>query len=237
MNHDPEAGLTTMSHLPLPVRVAVGLVATALEQARKLPEQLADLPVTAASQVVQVGMRIQQQVTQLAIKGDEVFSRLRPVEDTAPWARFDEDEKPSPTPAGATVTATPQRDTVEESTGQGTAPVTEQPAPADEPPIPESPVPAAAGEMGDEADAPRIPPAPGSPTGNAKSAPSPATPAALPGYDELSLTQLRAKLRELSLPALIELLDYERSHQDRPAFVTLLSNRISTVRSHPTDLP
>lgn len=221
-----------MSHLPLPVRVAVGLVATALEQARKLPEQLADLPVTTASHVVQVGMRLQQRVTQLAIKGDEVFSRLRPVEDTAPWARFDEDERPSPTPAGATTTTTPQRDTVEEGAAQGAAPVPESPAPAGE-----STAAAGAGAVGDEADTPRIPPAPGSPTGNAKSAPSPATPAALPGYDELSVAQLRGKLRELSLPALVELLDYERSHQDRPAFVTLLSNRISTVRSHPTDLP
>ncbi|MGH3610456.1 MAG: lipid droplet-associated protein, partial [Pseudonocardiaceae bacterium] len=83
-----------MSHLPLPVRVAVGLALTAVEQARKLPEQLADLPVTAASRAVQAGMRVQQRVTELAIKGDEVFSLFRPVEDTPPWATFDEDEQP-----------------------------------------------------------------------------------------------------------------------------------------------
>src|SRR5437764_7333268 len=88
------AGLTTMSHVPLPVRVAVGLVVTAVEQARKLPEQLVDLPVTAASRAVQAGMRMQQRVTELAIKGDQVFSLLQPVEDTAPWARFDEDDEP-----------------------------------------------------------------------------------------------------------------------------------------------
>lgn len=226
-----------MSHLPLPVRVAVGLVATALEQARKLPEQLADLPVTAASHVVQVGMRVQQRVTQLAIKGDEVFSRLRPVEDTAPWARFDEDEKPSPTPAGGTAPTTSRGARLDQSTGQDAAPVTEPPGPSTPAPAAESTAPTGAGEVSDEADTARIPPAPGSPTGNAKSAPTSTTPAALPGYDELSLAQLRGKLRELSLPALVELLDYERSHQDRPAFVTLLSNRISTVRSHPTDSP
>jgi len=31
------------------------------------------------------------------------------------------------------------------------------------------------------------------------------------------------------------MLDYEHVHQDRPAFVTLLSNRIATVRSQKTE--
>jgi hypothetical protein len=57
----------------------------------------------------------------------------------------------------------------------------------------------------------------------------------LPEYDELSLAQLRGKLRALSLPELTELLEYEHVHQDRAAFVTMLSNRISTVRSHMTE--
>src|SRR5947209_3227032 len=91
------AGLTPMSHVPLPVRVAVGLVVTAVEQARKFPEQLVDLPVTAASRAVQAGMRVQQRVTELAIKGDQVFSLLQPVEDSPPWARFDEDDEPPET--------------------------------------------------------------------------------------------------------------------------------------------
>jgi hypothetical protein len=47
----------------------------------------------------------------------------------------------------------------------------------------------------------------------------------------MSLAELRTKLRELSLPQLEALLVYEHTHRDRPAFVTLLSNRISTVRS------
>src|ERR1700742_980334 len=80
--------LVTMSPMPLPVRVAAGLMVTALEQARKLPDQLAELPVTAASRAVQAGMRVQQRVTELAIKGDEVFSLFRRVEDTPSWARF-----------------------------------------------------------------------------------------------------------------------------------------------------
>ncbi|MFN2479155.1 MAG: lipid droplet-associated protein [Pseudonocardiaceae bacterium] len=190
-----------MSHLPLPVRVAVGLALTAVEQACKLPEQLADLPVTAASRAVQAGMRVQQRVTELAIKGDEVFSLLRPIEDTPSWATFDEDDKlPHPDADSAVV-----------------------PAPGSNPMARES------GEI-DEADVARALTPPRSTTTTARPDASP-TPSALTGYDELSLAQLRGKLRQLSLPQLVEMLEYERLHQDRPAFVTLLSNRIATVRS------
>ncbi|HEX5349390.1 MAG TPA: lipid droplet-associated protein [Pseudonocardiaceae bacterium] len=192
-----------MSHLPLPVRVAVGLALTAVEQARKLPEQLADLPVTAASRAVQAGMRVQQRVTELAIKGDEVFSLLRPVEDTPSWATFDEDDN---LPAPDSVVASAPRST---------------------------PVPSELGEI-DEADVAQAltPPRSTATTARPDASLSPST---LPGYDELSLAQLRGKLRTLSLPQLEEMLDYEHVHQDRPAFVTLLSNRIATVRSHTTE--
>ncbi|MGH4024052.1 MAG: lipid droplet-associated protein, partial [Pseudonocardiaceae bacterium] len=98
--------------MPLPVRVAAGLVVTALEQARKFPEQLAEMPVTAASRAVQAGMRVQQRVTQLAIKGDEVFALFRRVEDTPPWARFDEDDEPPPDPGPAAEPAAQRQATV-----------------------------------------------------------------------------------------------------------------------------
>ncbi|MGH3511552.1 MAG: lipid droplet-associated protein [Pseudonocardiaceae bacterium] len=192
-----------MSHLPLPVRVAVGLALTAVEQARKLPEQLADLPVTAASRAVQAGMRVQQRVTELAIKGDEVFSLLRPVEDTPSWATFDEDDK---LPAPDSVVAPAPRST---------------------------PVPSELGEI-DEADVAQALTPPRS-TATTARPDSSLNPSALTGYDELSLAQLRGKLRALSLPQLEEMLDYEHLHQDRPAFVTLLSNRIATVRSQTTE--
>jgi hypothetical protein len=80
-----------MKSLPLPIRVAAGLAVTAVEQARTLPAKIAGLPVTVASQALQVSMRVQQQVTELAIRGDEVLASLRPVEETPEWATFDED--------------------------------------------------------------------------------------------------------------------------------------------------
>jgi hypothetical protein len=204
-----------MSDVPLPLRIAAGLVVTALEQARKLPDQLADLPVTAASRAIQAGMRVQQRVTELAIKGDQVFSLLRPVEDTPPWARFDEDDSPQSSPeadppagTGSSINNVP----VDRGAGAGNRPDSGD------------------GEM-DEGDvAQALTPSHGNVNGT-RPAPGSRPSEPLPGYGEMSLAELRTTLRNLSLPQLEALLDYERAHQDRPAFVTLLSNRISTVRS------
>jgi hypothetical protein len=206
-----------MSHVPLPVRVAIGLMVTAVEQARKLPDQLADLPVTAASRAVQAGMRVQQRVTELAIKGDQVFSLLRPVEDTPPWATFDEDGESGAAAAAGTAATSSERSqanhrvAVAPGTGAGHGSAVGEVGELDEADVASALTsrPAAAAEPGDDSSAP----------------------SALPEYDEMSLAQLRAKLRGLSLPQLTELLEYEQGHQARPAFVTMLSNRISTVRS------
>ena len=80
--------------LPLPVRVAAGLVATAVEQARDLPRLALELPVTAVSQALQASMRVQQKVTELAIKGDRVLGVGPPIEDEPAWATFDDDVPP-----------------------------------------------------------------------------------------------------------------------------------------------
>ena len=190
-----------MSPLPLPVRLAAGLAAIAVDQARKFPTQLAGLPVTVASRALQVSMRVQQHVTELAIKGDEVFASIQPVTDTPPWARFDEDDDvdrndddvPADVPVDVPVDI-----------------------PADVPP--DVPV-----EI-DEADvAQALTPDP------AASGSGP--PPVMPGYDELTLAQLRAKLRTLSVEQLGALLEHEQRHQNRAAFVTMLGNRITTVRS------
>ncbi|MGH3941539.1 MAG: lipid droplet-associated protein [Pseudonocardiaceae bacterium] len=181
-----------MSPMPLPVRVAAGLLVTALERARKLPDQITELPVTAASRAVQAGMRLQQRVTELAIKGDEVFSLFRQVEDTPPWARFDEDDGlRSP----GVDTATP-------------------------------PDAALNGAATDAADTPESAPTESDTAGSTDE------PRALPGYDRLTLAQLRGRLRALSLPELEALLEHEHTHQDRAPFITMLSNRIVTVRAH-----
>lgn len=211
-----------MSDVPLPLRVAVGLMVTAVEQARKLPEQLADLPITAASRAVQAGMRVQQRVTELAIKGDEVFSLLRPVEDTPPWAKFDEDDAPPAAGTGA--------DAGEPGVSAGPRPDSRD-GEVDEADVAQALTPAHADTDGTRpATSSGLPPAePAKQTSPAE--PAKQAPELLAAYEEMSVAELRTKLRALSLPQLEALLVYEQTHRDRPAFVTLLSNRISTVRS------
>lgn len=48
-------------------------------------------------------------------------------------------------------------------------------------------------------------------------------------YPELSLAQLRARLRTFSVAELRTLLQYERHNESRAPFVTMLTNRIATV--------
>jgi hypothetical protein len=201
-----------MKSLPLPIRVAAGLAVTAVEQARTLPAKIAGLPVTVASQALQASMRVQQQITELAIRGDEVLAGLRPVEETPEWATFDEDveddrfdfSKPSSFEsafdrvedeerrnghhsADAETFATPDPWTQEE---QALAEETEARRDlADDRPLPEA-----------------------------------------TAYDTLSLPQLRARLRQFSADELAELLDYERANGNRPSFVGMLTRRIATVR-------
>jgi hypothetical protein len=54
--------------------------------------------------------------------------------------------------------------------------------------------------------------------------------APLPGYDAMSIPQLRARLRALSERQLVELVDYERATAQRPPYLTMLENRLATVR-------
>ncbi len=162
-----------MKPLPLPVRLAAGLAVTAVEQARKLPQQLAGLPVTVVSEALQLSMRVQQRVTELAIKGDDVLSGMRPVEEEPEWATFDEDEDEDET----------------------TETETEDPWEAEEHALAAEP------------------------------------PDVLPSYDELTLPQLRARLRTLSEEDLEQLLEHERSHAARPEFTGMLSRRIANLRA------
>jgi hypothetical protein len=79
-----------MSNLPTSIRAALGLAATALDEARKLPETLPQLPVAAVGTALQASLRVQQQIAALAARGDEVLSQLRGTPDEAPaWATFD----------------------------------------------------------------------------------------------------------------------------------------------------
>ena len=53
----------------------------------------------------------------------------------------------------------------------------------------------------------------------------------LPGYDELTVPQLRGRLRALDEPTIERLVAYERAHGGRPPYLTMLENRLTTLRS------
>lgn len=225
-----------MKPLPLPLRLAAGLAVSAKERAKDLPRQLTGLPVTLASQVLQISMRVQQQVTELAIKGDEALSGLQPVEETPSWATFDEDlDRISrfdrvDEPFGR------ERDGRDEALlpAEDLALPTQRPRPSDNgiaaslvaEPEPLGTDPWAEEERAlseceeKEAAAEEAAAKNGSPA-----------PTWLPNYEELSLPQVRARLRGFSLAQLAELLAYEEANANRPEFVGMLSRRIDTVRA------
>jgi hypothetical protein len=203
-----------MKPLPLPVRVAAGLAVTAVDRARHLPEKLAGLPVTMVSQALQLSMRVQQQVTELAIKGDDALSTLRPAEEAPEWATFDED---SPETNGS-VRLSPF-DTVD---GDFDVATDDEPVPAGDPWSAEER--AMLHELDNAAPAEVPEPEPVEETVDAG-------PAAMPDYASLSLPQVRARMVRLSVRQLNQVLAFERAHEDRQSFVNMLTRRVATLRS------
>lgn len=189
--------MVRMTPLPFPLRIAAGLVVTAVEQARELPRHAVEFPVTAVSQALQASMRLQQTVTGLAIKGDRALGTLRPAEDVPSWATFDDDlpaASPDLRPRNGASTISELRPTTKVTD----IPVARPPKPAASRPAP-----------GTDAAA--------------------TTPAALPEYPSMTIPQLRGKLRALSLDDLADLLAWETAHGNRSEYVTMLTNRISTL--------
>ncbi|MGW5384725.1 lipid droplet-associated protein [Nocardia sp. NPDC003963] len=236
---------------PFLARVAAGAAVYVLEETRRLPSTAAKLPLTAVSQLLQTGMHVQQFVTSLAIKGDAVFDRIvnRP-EEQPEWATFDEDDdlptrEPGTTgrsrssgfdrfesdPAevelalqetlaglraiqnnGSTVSAAHTFDT-EATFDIGAAPLSD--------------------EVVAEAAAVDGPESAASANPEPVAEPEPELPEVGVRYDypNMTLAQLRGRLRTLTVADLVALLDYEQRTRERAAFVTMLTNRIATVRA------
>jgi hypothetical protein len=81
-----------MATAPYGVRLLVGAAVTAFEETRKLPQTILMYPMTVASQVAHLVMKMQQDVADLVNKGDEALDQLFPPKEEQPeWATFDED--------------------------------------------------------------------------------------------------------------------------------------------------
>jgi hypothetical protein len=242
-----------MKPLPMPIRIAAGLVATALEEVQELPRKLTEMPVTAVSGALQASMRLQQRITELAIKGDRALGALRPVPETPAWARFDEDEDLAPRnglanglrsvemPRPPKVTPVrilpdPEPEDFFDEDDFPEAGISELPVPR--PPVehPDTELPAAevVSESNTAAETSTKTKTPGTKTPEPKTPeptgkPAETGPPGLPEYESWTLPQLRGRFRALSLEQLERLLAWETTHQDRPPFVTMLSNRITSV--------
>ncbi|ALE74982.1 MULTISPECIES: lipid droplet-associated protein [unclassified Pseudonocardia] len=199
-----------MSPLPFPVRIAAGLVVTAVEQARELPRHAVELPVTAVSQALQVSMRLQQTVTELAIKGDRALGALRPADDVPNWATFDDDLADLRLPEAEPIA----------------------------PPLPPESSSATPGDGPRNGSVSTLRPSrsgipierPGRPaTASNRAEAAAGAPQAVPEYPTMTVPQLRGKMRALSLDDLSDLLAWETAHENRPPFVTMLTNRIATL--------
>ncbi|UGT38723.1 lipid droplet-associated protein [Nocardia yamanashiensis] len=238
---------------PFLARVAAGAAVYALEETRRLPTTAINFPITAISQMLQTTMHFQQFVTSLALKGDAVFDRLvnQPEEQPA-WATFDEDEDLEQTPSFGSESVrksrfdlfTPEESAPAEPVAEITEPVVTESAAAEtesapaSDPIVAEPEPVAAESAAQEAAEPEAAeteaPATASvasTNGHNGSAPAAPEVASRFNYDEMTIAQLRARLRQLSVEDLSTLLAYEQGTRDRAPFVTMLTNRIATVQA------
>lgn len=189
-----------MAQAPYGIRLLVGVAVTAIEETRKLPQTIVMYPMTLASTIAQMVMKVQQDLAGFAIKGDAALEMVFPPKEEKPdWATFDEDEEPEAEKSSAngerqtegrfalySVTDAPQRNAGAKASSARKG-ANREPEPAVEaPPI--------AAEL---------------------------------DYDSLTLAQLRARIQSLSVTDLRALLAYEESGKARAPFQTLLANRIT----------
>ena len=187
-----------MGTAPFGVRLLVGAAVTALEETRKLPQTIITYPMTVASQVAQLVMKVQQDVADLVNKGDETLDNLFPPKDEQPaWATFDEDDADDVDHADGDAS---RNDGERLTEGRFALYSTGEPETGPD----DVPEPSAAG------------PGPSTPGIAAKL-----------DYDSLTLAQLRARLTSLRVADLEALLDYEGQTKARAPFQTLLANRIT----------
>lgn len=81
-----------MATAPYGIRLLVGAAVTAIEETKKLPQTILMYPMTVASTVAHIVMKMQQDLADLVIKGDIALDTMFPPKLEQPeWATFDED--------------------------------------------------------------------------------------------------------------------------------------------------
>lgn len=209
---------------PFAARVAAGIAVTVVEEVQKLPNTAVALPMTTISHVLQTTMRFQQSMTSLAIKGDQALSLLFHEDEEQPeWAVFDEDTKPTP-PNGDGAEAKPAN--------QGRFALYSM-QPESEPDAPAATATKTATPKKAATKKPATKKAADGKLASVPTKPAPMRPeiAEYLDYDNLTLAQLRARLRTLSVEELDALLEYENAANGRAPFQTMLGNRITSAKA------
>jgi hypothetical protein len=197
-----------MATAPYGVRLLVGAAVIAIEETRRLPQTILMYPMTVASTVAGIVMKVQQDLADLVNKGDSALEMIFPPKDENPdWATFDEDLEPAPSSDGerrtegrfALYSVTDPINGIDDSDA---GPPVKKARPAAK-----------------KAAAKKAAPA-------TRSVAAPPVAADL-DYDSLTLAQLRARMTSLSVPDLRALLAYEEAGKARAPFQTLLANRIT----------
>jgi len=186
-----------MATAPYGIRLLVGVAVTAIEETRKLPQTIVMYPMTVASTIAQMVMKMQQDLAGFAIRGDAALEMVFPPKEAKPdWATFDEDQPEAEKPSANGERLSEGRFALYSVTD-----------------VPDSGKPATARKSAKK-----------EPAGPAIAVPSIADEIE---YDALTLAQLRARIQSLSVADLRALLTYEESVKARAPFQTLLANRIT----------
>lgn len=211
-----------MATAPYGVRLLVGAATVAFEETMTLPRTILMYPMTLASQVAHLVMRFQQNLAELAIKGDSTLESLFPPKDEQPgWATFDED-LPNAIEVASAPFPDPEGLLGEVSGGMG-ALHGDRPAEGRFALYSISPTP---GPGGDDSLTKPVPVEQTKKAAARATIPTPTVAAEL-DYQALTLAQLRARLHTLDINDLEALLAYEQTTTARAPFQTLLANRIT----------
>ncbi len=197
-----------MATAPYGVRLLVGAAVTALDETRKLPQTILTYPMTVASQLAHLVMKVQQDVADLVNRGDEALEELFPPKDEQPeWAKFDEDEPGDRFSDTADADDSDELASVTRLTGGKVANRSE-------------------GRFALFSEGEARAEAPGAATAPTSNGEVPAIVDTI-GYETLTLAQLRARLASLKLADLEALLAFEEANKARAPFQTLIANRIT----------
>lgn len=233
--------------LPLGIRVAAGLIGAFIDRATTLPAELPSIAVTVAGQALRTSMRVQQEVAELATRGDELLAPLTGrAQEHPPWATFDEDDDDAAAVSGTDDRAAPGWAASGASEPavtllDGTLVVDEP-----EPVGPGETVPTVTGFVVAPAATPEalIGGAPGdvvvteiaavaadaSPVAAARRTAKARGRTTIKTDHQLSIAELKERTQQMGVPEVQSLLAQEEAGPNRAAYLTLLGNRLMTLQ-------